>query len=102
MQHFSCDACQQPIGDLRYEVVVEVAAVSPQPVPALTADDLTDDNLQALADQLAAEQEAGLDFDEPPARSSHRYDLCPACHARYACDPLGTRLWGHRLQFSTN
>ncbi len=87
MLHYSCDLCGASINDRRYVVKLETY---PAFDPAeLTAEDLEGDNLQEVAEFLNNLAEEGDDtLDEVQARSM-RYDLCPACHARFTKDPLG-------------
>lgn len=79
---------------------VEIRITAPQ--QSLTEEDLHEDALESLADLLALEQAGQLPqaVDEP-AEQTHRYDLCPDCHARYRRDPLGVG-WRNRILFSEN
>jgi len=90
MLRYSCDLCGKdlcPGVDVRFVVQIEVY---PATDPAeLTDADLTADALDNLAELLHADgPDAEAAAEIPPARSSHRYDLCPVCHARYVRNPL--------------
>ena len=99
MLHFSCDMCGQPLDERRYVVKLETyPAFDPDEI---TEDDLTEDNLQAVAKLIQKMELTGEDPLGDEGIRSHRYDLCPRCHARFAKDPLG-RDTVRRLNFSEN
>lgn len=98
MLHFSCDLCGVRLDDDRYVVRLEVApAFDPD---MITEADLDADNLEEVANLLAAAEVEGgeIDRDEP---QEFRYDLCPQCRDRFCQDPLGKGAL-RRLNFSQN
>jgi hypothetical protein len=103
MLRYSCDLCGRdlcPGVDTRFVVKIEVYPAT-DPVE-LTDSDLTSDALENLSDLLKAEGPgADIAAEIPPARSSHRFDLCPLCHARYVRNPL-KRENEKTFQFSKN
>ena len=100
MKHFTCDLCRQPVEESsRHTVAIEVQAVRPE--PALTAEDLFEDNLQMLSNLLDKEQGELETVEAPPARETFEYDLCPGCRLHYGRDPLGL-FRRPRLKFSKN
>lgn len=106
MIHFSCDLCGQPLDDRRFEVRLEIVPTfNPEHV---TEDDLTEDNLQQVAEALQHAEESGnaaipgsLQDPDDCSAKAFRYDLCSGCFARYAKDPLGRDAL-RRLNFSKN
>jgi hypothetical protein len=100
MVHYSCDLCGRDVAEARFVVKIEVFAGHD---PAkLTEADLDEDTIDGLSREL---EEAGEDADLsdriPPARSAFRFDLCPACHARYVRSPLA-READKKFHFSEN
>ena len=91
--------CGQPLDERRYVVKLETYPVFDP--DELTEDDLTEDNLQAVAKLIQQMEITGEDPLRDEGAQSHRYDLCPRCHARFAKDPLG-RDTVRRLNFSEN
>ncbi len=99
MMHFSCDSCGRAIQRERYEVRIEMAeAFDPDEI---TEEDLDVDHLQAIAESLEELADTS-EFEVDPHRPKrHRLDLCPACAASFARDPLG-HTSRRRLKFSQN
>ena len=101
MIHFSCDACGSMLGEERFSVTVEIKAEF-DPCE-LTEADLDADHLAQIAAELEAQTISGepSQVSEKPRRQKMKFDLCPACQARYAADPLGREAL-RRWNFSKN
>jgi len=99
MLHFSCDLCGQDLDDHRYVVKMELfPAFDPS---AITEDDLDADNLEDVADLLNEMEITGDTELEDASSKAFRFDMCPACHAKFSQDPLGRDAL-RRLNFSKN
>lgn len=90
MVHFTCDLCGKDLtaaGDPRY--VVKIEAYPGFDPTEITEGDLEADHMEAVAQIL--QREANMPSDEltEPVRKGFRFDLCPACHAKFLKDPLG-------------
>ncbi|MGC4001793.1 MAG: hypothetical protein QM811_01005 [Pirellulales bacterium] len=100
MIHHSCDMCKQPIDareDLRYVVKIEVFAALDQDVePA--GDDR--DNLQEMQEILQRLEDHADEAIGDEVYQTLRYDLCPACRARFVKNPLGRE--SKHFKFSKN
>ncbi len=102
MIHYTCDMCSKPLladEDTRYVVKVEVyAAYDPMEI---TDADLAEDKSEEVQELL--EQMADMDAEqlEDQVHKTFRFDLCPACQARYVQDPL-SRGASRRLPFGNN
>jgi hypothetical protein len=102
MIHYTCDMCSKPLladEDTRYVVKVEVyAAYDPLEI---TDADLAEDKSEEVQELL--EQMADMDAEqlEDQVHKTFRFDLCPACQARYVQDPL-SRGASRRLPFGNN
>ena len=98
MLHFSCDLCGQALNDRRYVVKLEVfPAFDPE---AVTEEDLDVDHLEEVAHVLDELDGEAAELEDGNAKA-FRFDLCPACHAKFAKDPLGREAL-RRLNFSEN
>ncbi|MBY0513904.1 MAG: hypothetical protein K2P78_08335 [Gemmataceae bacterium] len=102
MMHFSCDFCSKdltPGAAPRYVVKMEAFAAAD---PAeLTETDLDADHVEEMAQLLSEQDEAGPDEAAVlPAARKLRFDLCPACYARFLADPLGRET--AKFHFSEN
>lgn len=99
MLHFSCDLCGQALNDRRYVVKLEVyPAFDPE---AITEEDLDADHLEEVAHLLSEDPDAEPSDLNAGCAKAFRFDLCPACHAKFAKDPLGREAL-RRLNFSEN
>lgn len=102
MIHFTCDLCGKPLladEDTRYVVRIEVyAACDPMEI---TEADLQEDHAAEMRKLI--EQMKGLSAEEAEDQvyRKFRFDLCPACQAKYLEDPLlrGSR---RRTRFGEN
>lgn len=98
MLHYSCDLCGKDLTegrDARYVVNMEVY---PAQDPAeITEADLSDDHLEDISQLL---READDEIEPAPAFRKMRYDLCPACHAKFLADPLSRE--SQKFDFSEN
>lgn len=99
MLHYTCDSCGRDLGRERFIVRVEVTpAFDPDEIDEV---DLDADNLEKIADEIAAMESTGdFEYADCGARSL-QYDLCPACRDRFVSDPLGQESL-RRLSFSQN
>ena len=99
MKYDSCDRCGATLGQPAdcYKLTI---AIRPAPGDRPGRDGV-DDPVQAMAELLDEMEESG-DYPALPA-PGHRaeFNLCSACRARYAADPLG-RNPGRGLRFSKN
>jgi len=92
MIHYTCDLCGKPLladEDTRYILKIEVyAAYDPMEI---TQKDLAEDRTQEMEELL--DQMADMDAEdlEDQVHKTFRFDLCPACHAKYLEDPLFRR-----------
>ncbi|GAC1470758.1 MAG: hypothetical protein NVSMB9_16160 [Isosphaeraceae bacterium] len=91
MVHFTCDLCGKGLtatGEPRYVVKMEAyAGFDPNEI---REGDLEDDHMEAVSQILQKEEEAdSSDELSAPVRKGFRFDLCPACHAKFLKDPLG-------------
>ncbi|MEN1681464.1 MAG: hypothetical protein AAGJ46_17930 [Planctomycetota bacterium] len=100
MIHFSCDCCGQiidPERETRYVVRVEVySAVEPG------ADNFPEpdaDNLEQISELLDGDEDGLL--GEGEGYQAERYDLCEACRAEFAKNPMA-RLAMPKIGFSEN
>jgi hypothetical protein len=88
MIHHTCDRCRRridPAQEVRYVVQINVQAVIDPPGSEESDDDRDHlSELNQMLEQLDLDDE--LDLEE---RRSFRFDLCPQCHRKYLCDPLG-------------
>ena len=102
MVHFSCDLCGKellPEADRRFVVRIDVYAAN-EP-PALTDDDLNDDQLESLGQMLQDLEASGAAPPElPPDFKQFRMDLCPECHKKFLRDPLNKE--AAKFDFSEN
>ena len=74
-------------GDPRYVVKIEVyAGFDPTEI---TEEDLDDDPMEAVSQILQRDDSGAVDDLTAPVNKGFRYDLCPACHAKFVKDPLG-------------
>jgi len=102
MIHFTCDMCGRSLladEDTRYVVKIEVyAAYDPMEV---TGEDLEADRGEAYQELL--DELADLDGEEAEGQvyKVFRFDLCPACQAKYLKDPL-LRTARSRVRFTEN
>jgi hypothetical protein len=99
MLHFSCDLCGKTLTDgtdARFVVRMEVYPAGDP--AALTDNDLSDDNLEAVGELLRDGDET--DLEPAPAYQKLRYDLCPSCHRKFLADPLGRE--AQKFDFSEN
>lgn len=96
MLHFSCDLCGRRLEERRFVVRVEAYAAASEESAADHDPDL--DHLADLAQSLHDGTAGSL--EEAGARA-FRFDLCPACHAKFIRDPLGREAI-RRLKFSAN
>ena len=90
MVHFTCDLCGKDLtasGDPRY--VVKIEAFPGFDPTQLTADDLDDDPMEAVAELLRRDEELSARDASEPLHKGFRFDLCPACHEKFVKDPLG-------------
>jgi DNA-directed RNA polymerase subunit RPC12/RpoP len=87
MIHYTCDQCGRVINGQRYSVNIEVRRQTSD--DALTAADLDQDNLQAIAEEISL-METTSEFQLPePAVKTTSLDLCATCTRRFEKDPLG-------------
>ena len=90
MVHFTCDLCGKDLaasGDARFVVKIETyAGYDPTEI---TEEDLEGDHMEAVSQIL--QRSGGLSSEElaAPVHKGFRFDLCPACHAKFLKDPLG-------------
>jgi hypothetical protein len=90
MVHFTCDLCGKDLtasGDPRY--VVKIEAYPGFDPTQITADDLDDDPMEAVAEILQRDEALSTSDASEPLHKGFRFDLCPACHAKFVKDPLG-------------
>jgi hypothetical protein len=104
MVHFTCDLCGKDLsatGEPRF--VVKIAAVAGFDPNEITADDLDDDHMEAIAEVLRRDEDLNLNPEDLDAQlyKGFRFDLCPACHGRFIKDPLHRDLL-RTLNFSEN
>ena len=90
MVHFTCDLCGKGLtasGDPRYVVKIEAfAGFDPNEI---TEGDLDGDHMEAVSQILQREESLSSDELTAPLHKGFRFDLCPACHAKFLKDPLG-------------
>jgi len=89
MIHFTCDLCGKTLladEDARYVVRIEVYAAA-DPMEIADAD-LQEDHAEEMKHLI--EQMKGLSAEEAEDQvcRKFRFDLCPACQAKYLEDPL--------------
>ena len=93
MRHFSCDLCGKDLtaaADARFVLRMEVApALAAGGPAALSAADLDQDHLDAMAEMLDDLEADGDAVAEAPTTQGFEFDLCPGCRGRYVADPLG-------------
>jgi hypothetical protein len=90
MVHFTCDLCGKDLAaDHEERYVVKMGIYAGHDPLEITAEDLDDDHMEAVAEML--QREEGLTEDELQASSykGFRFDLCPCCHHKFLKDPLG-------------
>jgi hypothetical protein len=101
MLHVTCDLCGKelrPGDDQRYVVKVELFAAHD---PAeITEEDLDEDHMEAVSQLLREMEENGLE-EIDDSQQNFRYDLCAACRAKFARDPLGREV-AQKFDFSEN
>jgi hypothetical protein len=96
----SCDLCGKEIQpDLHKYYVVRVEVLE-RGQTDLTDDDLTDDNLEAVSQLLQSAEDDDGSYMEIPARQKMKFDLCPACRAKFVKDPLSREMAA--MDFSAN
>jgi hypothetical protein len=102
MIHYTCDMCGKPLladEDTRYVVKVEVyAAYDPMEIADADLAEDQSEEVQELLDQMADMDAEQL---EDQVHKTFRFDLCPACQARYVEDPL-SRGANRRVRFGNN
>ena len=101
MLRVMCDSCGRELrqGEDHYIVKIEVFAAHD---PAeLTEADLDEDHLEAVGEVLRQMEERETSEEIEPSTRQLRYDLCPACRARYLRDPLGKEA-AQKFHFSEN
>lgn len=89
MIRYTCDLCGKdlhPQDDERF--IIKVEAFAARDPGELTDDDLEDDHLEQVS-QILQEEEGYADLPAPT--QYFRFDLCGACHCRFARDPLGKK-----------
>lgn len=117
MIHYTCDLCGKRIDDDRAERFAVRMEIYPAFDPdRITASDLDEDHLEAVARVLQQEEEADADSDadadcddgssprpdgDPLAAKAFRFDLCANCQRKFVSDPLG-RASLRTLNFSAN
>ena len=90
MVHFTCDLCGKDLsasGEPRFVVKVEILpGFDPNQV---REEDLEDDPMEAVADLIRRDEDAGADGAEAEAiPRGFRFDLCPKCRSKFLKDPL--------------
>ena len=55
----------------------------------ITEQDLEDDPMEAVSQILQRDESGSSDDLAVPVHKGFRFDLCPACHAKFLKDPLG-------------
>jgi hypothetical protein len=96
----SCDLCGKEIQPELGKYFVVRMEVLQRGQTELIEDDLTDDNLEAVSQLLQASEDEELGFEEVPPRQTLKFDLCPACRAKFVKDPLNREAYS--LDFSSN
>src|SRR4051794_20500487 len=90
MVHFTCDLCGKDLnatGDSRY--VVKIEAFAGFDPTEITEEDLDGDHMEAVSQLLQRDESLSSDELTTRLHKGFRFDLCPACHARFLKDPLG-------------
>jgi hypothetical protein len=89
MIHFTCDLCGKPLlaeEDARYIVKIEVyAAYDPLEI---TEADLREDHAEEMKRLIEQMKHLSPEEAEDQVYRKFRFDLCPACQAKYLEDPL--------------
>ena len=102
MVHFTCDLCGKDLtasGDPRYVVKIEAfAGFDPNEI---AEGDLDGDHMEAVSQILQRDESLSSDELSAPLHKGFRFDLCPACHAKFLKDPLGKEFL-RRFDFSKN
>ena len=101
MVHFTCDLCGKDLtatGDPRY--VVKIEAYPGFDPTEITADDLDDDPMEAVA-QILQRDESLSSPETATLHKGFRFDLCPCCHEKFVKDPLGREVL-RTFDFSKN
>ncbi len=90
MVHFTCDLCGKELtssGDPRY--VVKIEAYAGFDPTEITEEDLDDDHMEAVSQILQRDEAMSAEELAAAEHKGFRFDLCPACHAKFLKDPLG-------------
>jgi len=90
MVHFTCDLCGKDLtasADARY--VVKIEAYAGFDPTEITEEDLEGDHMEAVSQILQRDESQSSEELTAPVHKGFRFDLCPACHAKYVKDPLG-------------
>ena len=102
MIQYSCDRCGRPIDsqdEIRYVVRLEVEAVM-EPIVDEVVDDSDRDHLMELHEILERSDAAADPLIGDGVYRRERYDLCSACHRKFADNPVGREK--QKLDFSQN
>ena len=100
MVRYSCDMCGRDLSLIaggRFTVRIETLAIAESSCDDLTDDDLDADHLEEIGELLSREEELP---EAPPSGRSFAFDLCRACHEKFAANPLNVQL--PKFDFSGN
>ena len=98
MVRYSCDMCGKDLALLdggRFSVRIETTTTRDE--QPLTEEDLDSDYLEELSELLSRDEELP---ELPPSGHSFAFDLCRACHEKFAANPLNVQL--PKFDFSGN
>ena len=103
MIHYSCDCCGRTIDiqdEIRYVIRIEVDAVM-EPIDNEVVDDDDRDHLMELHEVLERRDDAEEPMISDGVYRRERFDLCSACHRKFAQNPVGQNK-SKQLNFSQN